>query len=53
VKTKEEVKKLFADKDFAESEKLRFVELYMLNEDAPESLKSTAEASARVNAKQE
>ncbi|ETS85515.1 Pyruvate decarboxylase [Pestalotiopsis fici W106-1] len=53
VKTKDEVEKLFADKDFNERKGLRFVEIYMPKEDAPRSLQTTAEASARNNAKSE
>lgn len=55
VKTKEEVEKLFSDKDFSNPDNtcLRFVELYMDREDAPEALKLTAEASAKTNAKME
>lgn len=53
VKTKDEVEKLFADKDFNERKGLRFVEIYMPKEDAPRSLKTTAEASAKNNAKSE
>ncbi|KAF2429566.1 pyruvate decarboxylase [Tothia fuscella] len=55
VKTKEEVEKLFGDKDFKDQESkcLRFVELYMDKEDAPAALKLTAEASAKNNAKLE
>ncbi|KAI0121650.1 pyruvate decarboxylase [Xylariales sp. AK1849] len=51
VKTKEEVEKLLTDKDFNERKGMRFVEIYMPKEDAPRSLKVTAEASARNNAK--
>ncbi|KAH6653746.1 thiamine diphosphate-binding protein [Truncatella angustata] len=53
VKTKDDVEKLFADQDFNERKGLRFVELYMPKDDAPRSLKTTAEASARNNAKTE
>ncbi|KAI0156333.1 pyruvate decarboxylase [Pestalotiopsis sp. NC0098] len=53
VKTKDEVEKLFADKDFNERKGLRFVEIYMPKEDAPRSLQTTAEASAKNNAKSE
>jgi pyruvate decarboxylase len=53
VKTKDEVEKLFADKDFNDRKGLRFVEIYMPKEDAPRSLKTTAEASAKNNAKTE
>lgn len=49
VKTKEEADKLLNDKDFNERKGLRFVEVYMPKEDAPKSLKLTAEASAKVN----
>ncbi|KAI1848357.1 hypothetical protein JX265_008863 [Neoarthrinium moseri] len=53
VKTKADVEKLFADRDFNERKGLRFVEIYMPKEDAPRSLMMTAEASARNNAKTE
>jgi len=55
VKTKEEVEGLFSDSDFTSPDNpcLRFVELYMDKEDAPAALKSTAQAAARTNAKQE
>ncbi|KAK6069440.1 pyruvate decarboxylase [Seiridium cupressi] len=53
VKTKDEIEKLFADKDFNERKGLRFVELYMPKDDAPKSLMATADASARNNAKTE
>lgn len=52
VKSKQEAEDLFNDEGFAKAEKLQFVELYMPKEDAPRALKMTAEASARVNAKQ-
>jgi pyruvate decarboxylase len=52
VKTKTEVEKLFADKEFVAAESLQFVELYMPKEDAPRALVLTAEASAKTNAKQ-
>lgn len=52
IRTKDDVHKLLSDEDFASAEKLRFVELYMPKEDAPIALKSTAEASAKNNAKQ-
>ncbi|KAF2399745.1 pyruvate decarboxylase [Trichodelitschia bisporula] len=52
VKSKEDVEKLFTDKDFSApmSDKLRFVELHIPRDDAPEALKSTAEAAAKRNA---
>jgi pyruvate decarboxylase len=55
VKTKGEVEGLFSDSDFTSPDNpcLRFVELYMDKEDAPAALKSTAQAAARTNAKQE
>lgn len=52
-KTKDDVETLFADAEFANSDRLRFVELYMPKEDAPAALKATAEAAARNNAKLE
>lgn len=51
VKTKKEVEKLLADKEFRAAKELQFVELYMDRDDAPRALKLTAEASARTNAK--
>ena len=53
IKTKDEVNKLFADKDFNAAKSLQFVELYVPKEDAPRALMLTAEASARNNAKLE
>ena len=52
VKNKQQAEDLFNDAEFARLEKLRLVELYMPKEDAPKALKLTAEASARVNARQ-
>ncbi|KAL8635852.1 MAG: hypothetical protein Q9228_006698 [Teloschistes exilis] len=52
VRTKTEAEDLFRDEGFKRAERLEFVELYMPKEDAPRALKMTAEASARVNAKQ-
>lgn len=51
VKTKKEITKLLADKDFKAAKQLQFVEMYMDRDDAPRALKLTAEASARTNAK--
>lgn len=55
VKTKDEVEGLFADEEFSKQGqgKLRFVELYMDKEDAPQVLKQTAEESAKINSKLE
>ena len=53
VRSKADVKALFSDSEFAESDQLRFVELYMPKEDAPIALKTTAEASATTNARTE
>ncbi|KAI1411554.1 pyruvate decarboxylase [Hypoxylon sp. FL1857] len=50
VKTRGELEELLGDKDFSDRKGLRFVELYMPREDAPISLKVTAEASAKRNA---
>ncbi|KAI1645002.1 thiamine diphosphate-binding protein [Daldinia loculata] len=50
VRTRGELEKLLADKDFNERKGLRLVELYMPREDAPKSLMLTAEASAKRNA---
>ncbi|KAI8627578.1 pyruvate decarboxylase [Xylariaceae sp. FL1651] len=54
VHTPKELESLLADEDFAVQRRgLRLVELYMGRDDAPRSLKSTAEASARTNAREE
>ncbi|KAI1751093.1 putative pyruvate decarboxylase [Xylaria castorea] len=54
VHTPAELEKLLADEDFAINFRgLRLVELYMGREDAPRSLKMTAEVSAKTNAKQD
>lgn len=53
VKTKSEVLSLLKDPEFARSDRLRLVELYMDKKDAPDTLKLTAEASAKNNAKQD
>ncbi|KAF2838508.1 pyruvate decarboxylase [Patellaria atrata CBS 101060] len=53
VRTKEEVNRLFEDRDFSQGDKLRFVEIFMPRDDAPIALKSTAEAAAKTNAKME
>jgi len=53
-RTPAELEKLLADEDFATKRRgVRLVELYMDREDAPRSLKTTAEASARTNAQEE
>lgn len=51
VKTKDDVRKLFADKQFNAADCLQLVELYIPKKDAPRALKLTAEASATRNAK--
>ena len=53
VKTVSELDELLADKDFIAADRLQFVELYMPRDDAPKALITTAEASAKNNAKQE
>lgn len=50
IKTKEEVNKLFADKEFNSAEVLQFVEIYIPKKDAPRGLVLTAEAAERRNA---
>ena len=52
VESKKEVEELLKDAEFSSGEttKLRFVELVMKWDDAPEALKSTAEATAKRNA---
>jgi len=52
IKTKDQLHKLFEDKEFNAANVLQFVELYIPKEDAPRALKLTAEASAKTNAKQ-
>ncbi|KAK2754053.1 Pyruvate decarboxylase 1 [Arachnomyces sp. PD_36] len=47
IKTKQELEKLFSDKEFAAAKCIQLVELYMPQEDAPAQLKMTAEASAK------
>lgn len=51
VKTRDEVDKLFANKEFANPDRLQLVEIHMPKKDAPEALITTAKASAEVNAK--
>jgi len=51
IKTKEEITKLFADKEFNSADVLQFVELYIPKKDAPRGLVLTAEAAAQRNAK--
>jgi pyruvate decarboxylase len=54
VHTPAELDALLADENFATKRRgLRLVELYMGREDAPRSLQTTAEASARTNAREE
>ncbi|KAF2144593.1 uncharacterized protein K452DRAFT_284919 [Aplosporella prunicola CBS 121167] len=50
VRTKDDVEKLFADEEFASSNTLRFVELYMPKDDAPMALKYTCDAAEKRNA---
>lgn len=52
VETKDELEKLFQDKEFSgpETKKMRFVELVMPWDDAPAALKNIAESAARTNA---
>ncbi|PFH63039.1 hypothetical protein XA68_10080 [Ophiocordyceps unilateralis] len=52
-KTKDELNSLLGDADFNSAGCLQFVELYMPKEDAPRALITTAEASARNNARLE
>lgn len=53
VSTKEEVESLFKDEEFSsgETQKLRFVEVVMPWDDAPNALKSVANAAAKTNSK--
>jgi len=51
VKTKDETNKLFAEEEFNAAGKLQIVEVFVPKKDAPRSLKLTAEASAKNNAK--
>jgi pyruvate decarboxylase len=51
IKTRDELDKLFNDEAFSKDNgKLRFVEVYMPKEDAPNALKMTAESAAKRNA---
>ena len=52
VNTKDQVEKLFHDREFSSAKYIQLVELYMPRKDAPPALKMTAEASARTNAKE-
>lgn len=52
VETKQQVNELFIDREFANSDKLRFVELVMPWDDAPVALKMTAKAAASRNSEQ-
>ena len=52
IKTKDQVTELLQDKEFANPDKLKVVEIHMPMDDAPMALKMTAEASAKNNAKQ-
>ncbi|XHF97678.1 hypothetical protein AWENTII_001263 [Aspergillus wentii] len=49
IKTRDELTKLFADQNFASAPCLQLVEIHMPREDAPNALKSTAEAAAARN----
>ncbi|EED19915.1 pyruvate decarboxylase PdcA, putative [Talaromyces stipitatus ATCC 10500] len=49
IKTRKALLDLFANEDFSSNKCLQFVELYMPRDDAPLSLKSTAEASEKRN----
>lgn len=49
IKTREELTKLFASKDFDNAPYLQLVEVHMPREDAPIALKMTAEAAAARN----
>jgi pyruvate decarboxylase len=54
VRTPAELEKLLANEGFTTKRRsVRLVELYMNREDAPRSLKTTAEASAKTNAQEE
>lgn len=53
IKTKSELEKLLADKDFNDAKGLQLVELWMPKHDAPRALKLTAEQSAKNNARME
>ncbi|BDD57009.1 Pyruvate decarboxylase 1 [Monascus purpureus] len=51
VKTRDELTKLFANKEFSSAPCLQLVELHMPREDAPAPLRMTAEAAARTNSR--
>ncbi|KAL2010253.1 hypothetical protein VTN00DRAFT_6060 [Thermoascus crustaceus] len=50
VRTRAEIESLFADPEFSSAPYFQLVELYMPRDDAPTSLKLTAEAAAKRNA---
>ena len=52
IETKDELNKLLTDSEFNAANVLQFVELHMPKEDAPRALVMTAEASAKVNARE-
>jgi pyruvate decarboxylase len=52
VETKQQLEELFADQEFSNGNKLRFVELVMPWDDAPKALELTAQAAAKRNAEQ-
>jgi pyruvate decarboxylase len=52
IKTKDQVNKLFQDKEFNAADVLQFVELYIPKKDAPRALMLTTEAAAKTNAKE-
>lgn len=53
VRTKDELNALLLKSDFQAARELQFVEIHMPKKDAPRALVTTAEASARTNAKRE
>lgn len=52
-RTKDELDKLLTDSDFSAAPCLQLVEVYMPKKDAPRALVTTAEASAKNNARTE
>jgi pyruvate decarboxylase len=49
IKTRTELNKLLADKEFSDAKKIQMVELFMPKHDAPRALEVTAEAAAKLN----
>ncbi|KAI5803363.1 thiamine diphosphate-binding protein [Peziza echinospora] len=50
IKTRTELQRLLANKEFSDAKKIQMVELFMPKQDAPRALEVTAQAAARLNA---